>query len=80
MRTTVDLDSDLLAAAKTRAIEGGLTLSALVQRALRAWLDADRRQHAEPFELIEAGDPGGRCPSPAEVAEFLEEDDVARLR
>ena len=81
MRTTVDLDEALISAAKALAREGGLTLSAVVEEALRAFLDAARSRRAEPFELIEAGDPSGRCPSPAEMATLLdEEDDRARLR
>ena len=81
MRTTVDLEEDLLRAAKALAREGGVTLSAVVREALRAFLDAQRCRRGEAFELIEAGSPDGRCPSPAEVAASLEEqDDTERLR
>ena len=38
MRTTVDLDDDLLAAARRRAAERGMTLTAVIEEALAAVL------------------------------------------
>ena len=50
MKTTVDIDDDLLKAAKKRAIDEGTTLRALLERGLRRELTgsasaADRAQH-----------------------------------
>lgn len=50
MRTTLDLDDELLAAARRRASEQGITLTALVEEALTAVL-APRPLEAEQFRL-----------------------------
>ena len=74
MRTTVDLDRNLLRSVKERAAAKHTTLSAVVQEALRAFFQMSERSEAEPFEVLEAGKAGGRFPSPAEVAALLGED------
>lgn len=63
MRTTVNLDSDLLHDARRRAVERGTTLSAVVADALRADLlrrstDASRR----PFATVTFDGEGGTQP------------------
>ncbi len=63
MRTTVDLDPDLLTDARRRALERGTTLSAVVADALRADLlrrpaDAPR----EPFATVTFHGEGGTQP------------------
>lgn len=80
MRTTVDIPEELLRVAKEQATRRGESLSGLVQRALRAHLDASRHTEDAPFELLVAGHPGGRVPSPAEVHRLLDEEDWGRPR
>lgn len=63
MRTTVDLDPDLLQDARRRAVERGTTLSAVVADALRADLlrrstDAPRK----PFTTVTFDGEGGTQP------------------
>lgn len=50
MRTTLDLDDALLAAARRRAAERGTSLTAFVEEALAAAL-APRPSRAEPYRL-----------------------------
>jgi len=50
MRTTLDIDDRLLAAARRRAAEKGTTLTAFVEHALAASL-ASRPLQAEPYVL-----------------------------
>ena len=50
MRTTLDLDDEILAAAKRRAAESGGTLTAFVERALAAAL-APRPRSGRPYKL-----------------------------
>lgn len=50
MRTTLDLDDELLAAARRRAAERGSTLTAVVEEALSALL-ASRPRTRERFRL-----------------------------
>jgi plasmid stability protein len=50
MRTTLDLDDQLMREAKKRAAEEERTLTALVQDALRQYLAPDARPR-EPFRL-----------------------------
>ena len=50
MRTTLDIDDSLLAAAKRRAAEKGTTLTAFVEHALSAAL-ARRTKTGEPYRL-----------------------------
>jgi Bacterial antitoxin of type II TA system, VapB len=80
MRTTVDLDEILLRRAKERAAASSQSLSDVVQDALRAYLTQRGRRMDPPFELITAGTPDAPFPTPSEVAEELEAEDVAALR
>jgi predicted nucleic acid-binding protein len=50
MRTTIDIDDRLLAAARRRAAENGMTLTAFVEHALAACL-ARRPAAAKPYRL-----------------------------
>lgn len=50
MRTTLDLDPELLGAARRRARELGITLRAVVEQALAAAL-AHRPDRKEPYRL-----------------------------
>ena len=59
MRTTISLDDNLGRAARKRAREDGLSLSALVAQALRAFLPARQKpSEGEPFRLITVGGEG----------------------
>lgn len=52
MRTTVDLPEPLLHNAKRRAAERGVTLSAIIEDALRSHLASKRAAAAPPFQLF----------------------------
>lgn len=61
MRTTIRLDADLLARAKTLAARTGRTLTAVIEDALRAALAQGRRQpRSERIELPTFGAGGVR--------------------
>lgn len=78
MRTTVEVDAQILRAAKARASEQQSSLSHVVEEALRAYLLLVPEAKDEPLELPVFGTRGGRCPSPAEVASLLTVDDEQR--
>lgn len=80
VRTTVDIDERVLERAKRHAAASGQSLGALVTAALGAFLAARAPPPAPPFELIVRGKPGGRCPSPEDMAALDAEEDVAALR
>jgi hypothetical protein len=62
MRTTISLDDNLGKTARRRARQEGLSLSALVARALRTHLtDRDPQTDAQPFRLVTVGG-GGPLP------------------
>ncbi len=61
MRTTIRLDDGLLTAAKTYAASAGLTLTALVDEALRQRLARTPSSEREPVRLLTAG-AGGVLP------------------
>lgn len=58
MRTTINLDDNLLQSAKSRAQEGGRTLGDLVEDALHAYLAAPRPDFSDAPDLpvFAAGD------------------------
>jgi hypothetical protein len=56
MRTTVRLDDDLLAAAKTRAAESHTTLTSLIEDSLRQTLALRPAQADERLEIRSFGD------------------------
>jgi hypothetical protein len=61
MRTTIFLDDNLGKAARRRARQEGLSLSALVARALRTLLTEQRaRTEGRPFRLVTVGGGGPR--------------------
>ena len=79
MRTTLILEDELVRQAKKRAADAGLTLSELVNIALRNSL-ASPETKAPRFEMITYG--RERPPvqhEPADFAEALEHDDLAGL-
>ena len=59
MRTTISLDDNLGRAARRRARQEGLSLSALVARALRTLLtDRGAQTDSQPFRLVTVGGGG----------------------
>jgi predicted transcriptional regulator len=80
VRTTVDLDPNLLEPAKRLALKEQRTLSAIISDALAAYL-ASRRQSSKdaPFELLVRGSPRGRFPSPGDISAVEDEEDIAAL-
>ena len=80
VRTTLVLDDALLRRAKEHAARRGLTLSAVVERALRDHLRGPARVPAAPFRMPTFG--GGRAVhdhAPGELADALLADDEASL-
>ena len=80
MRTTIDVDKELLQAARERATAARTSLSRLVEEALRSFLTLDSVVAEGPFELITFGRPGGPFPSPADMADILDEEDSRTSR
>lgn len=79
MRTTLIIDDDLLRQAKGRAAEWKLTVSDVVNHALRESLGRPTRQ-ALPFTLITYGRSGKRVHhEPSEFDAALEKEDRDRL-
>lgn len=80
MRTTVDLPGPLLNNAKRRAAERGVTLSAIIEDALRSHLASKRAASAPPFQLFTVK---GRLVRPEldldRTSALLVEDDAARF-
>lgn len=80
MRTTLVLDDDLLRQAKLRAAEWKLSVSDVVNNALRESLGRPAPA-APPFSLITYGQSGMRVHhEPAEFDTALEGEDQDRLR
>jgi hypothetical protein len=78
MRTTLVLDDDLLRAAKRRAIERDVTLSEMVNEALRESL-RQRPGQAPPFTLVTYGR-GARTSrhEPTDFKVILDDEDRGR--
>ncbi len=80
MRTTLIIDDALLRQAKQRAARMGLSLGALVERALRDAL-REPRSAPGPFRMPTYGRPGGGLRhEPRDFAETLLEEEAASLR
>ena len=62
MKTTIDIRDELLARAKRHALRRGLSLRAVVEEALRAFLAAP--DVTEPYRMpdLSVGDPNGDDP------------------
>jgi hypothetical protein len=76
MRTTVVLDDQLFRRAKQRAAKLNLTLSEVVNQALRQAL-AEPAVKVEPFSMITHGNPRKRTRhEPRDFARALEDEDL----
>ena len=71
MKTTLNLDDELMRAAKRRAIQEETTLTALVESALRLRLDSVGGDAPSPDELYPELSPVG---SPGLAARLLDDD------
>jgi hypothetical protein len=82
MRTTMVIDDDLMRAARLRAAEDGISVSELLNRALRATLA--RSTSAEtppPFRMVTFGRGQATVDHrPKDLARVLDEEDEASLR
>ena len=77
MRTTLTLSDIVFRAARSRAAERGVTLSVVVDEALRAQLAAEPAKR-RPFKLITFGKRGARPGVNLDrTSELLEQDDIA---
>lgn len=72
MRTTIRLDDELLGAAKEKAARDRMTLTSLIEGALRQALARSSVKSAEPWALRRMGD--------AETLPGVDLDDSAALR
>jgi antitoxin component of RelBE/YafQ-DinJ toxin-antitoxin module len=80
MRTTLIIDDDLLRQAKLRAAEWKLTVSDVVNNALRECLGRPTRPVA-PFSLVTYGHSNKRVHhEPADFDSAMEQEDRDRLR
>jgi hypothetical protein len=78
MRTTLVLDDELIRRAKHRANELNLTVSEVVNHALRLAL-TERPAVAPPFSMPTYGDPGVRVHhEPAELGPAVDDEEAAR--
>ena len=82
MRTTVTIDDELIRQAKQRAAETGVSLSEIVNRALRDSLSRRVAPDSLPaFRMVTFGRGQPRVDHPPEaLARTLEEEDEASLR
>ena len=80
MRTTITLDDRLLERLKKRAAESGVSVSGLIERAVRLLLQPSASQRGDRFDLVTFGE-GGQFTTLNidKTAALLEADDVERF-
>ena len=80
MRTTISLDERLLARLKKRAAESGVSVSEVIERAVRLLLQAPATPQAGGFDLVTFGE-GGQFTdlNMDKTAALLEAEDVQRF-
>lgn len=79
MRTTVRIDDELLARLKRRARAEGVSLTELVNRTLRAGLEAKRpRRRAVRIRTVDMGPPRIDLDRALHLAEALEDEEILR--
>lgn len=79
MRTTLVIDDRLLGAAQREAARRGVTLSELIDAALRGALDATPKQAASRFEMLTFGGDAVVEHEPNDFAEALAAEDADRV-
>ncbi len=80
MRTTITFDDRLFHEARQQAAREGLTLSALVDRAVRQSLREQPASDAPAFRMVTWDGGEARSVSPQEMKEFLAQEDFASLK
>ncbi|MDP8987684.1 MAG: type II toxin-antitoxin system VapB family antitoxin [Actinomycetota bacterium] len=82
MRTTLNLDDELIRRAREVAARTGSTLTRLIEDALRQSLERRDRSPVEPLDLPTVGgrglQPGVDLDDSASLLELMERDDAAR--
>jgi hypothetical protein len=80
MRTTIRLDDHLLAEAKQRAARSGLTLTAVIEQALRESFSRRERREQKPVTLPSWGEgwvlPGVDLDDSAALLDLMEREDA----
>lgn len=76
MRATIDIEEELLAAAREHAAKHRTTLSKVVGDAVKAYLEALAELSAKPFALITEGTPGDPPLTPRQIADILAAEDL----
>ncbi len=80
MRTTLNLDDDLMQRAREVAASSGSTLSRLIEDALRQSLERRQSTAVEPLDLLTVGgrglQPGVDLDDSASLLELMERDDA----
>jgi Bacterial antitoxin of type II TA system, VapB len=80
MRTTIRLDDHLLAEAKQRAARSGLTLTAVIEQALRESFSRRERREQPPVKLPSWGEgwvlPGVDLDDSASLLDLMEREDA----
>jgi len=79
MRTTVEIEDRTLERAKKLASASGRTLGELVTEALAAYLPARSSRADSTFQLVVRGRPGGRFPTPDDIARAGDDEELASL-
>lgn len=80
MRTTITLDDRLLERLKKRATESGMSVSKVIEHAVRLVLQASAPQQPERFDLVTFGEGGQFTPLNVDkTAALLEADDIDRF-
>jgi hypothetical protein len=82
MRTTVRMEDELLRRAKEIAAHRETTLTAILEEALREWLDRQKRSRRRPVELPVSRSRGGLLPGvdlndTADLLDRMEDDGPA---
>jgi hypothetical protein len=76
----LSLDDEVVREAKLRAVTDNLTLSELVNLALRRLLRAERSGPGVPFRMVTYGPPDGQHHEPADFAATVGDDDLRGIR
>lgn len=84
MRTTLNLNDDLVRQAKQRAAAEDRTLTSVIEDALRRLLAEDARQTEAPYLVPVGGGPRGVLPGvdlsdPRALRDLMDEEDIAKF-
>lgn len=84
MRTTLNLNDDLVRQAKQRAAAEDRTLTSVIEDALRRWLTAESSRRQEPYRVPVGLTPSGVLPGidlddPRTFRDIMDEEDIAHF-